>query len=297
MKISVIIPHINREEVLTFCLEALKMQTFPKEDYEVVIAGSMQETEEDSFGFHLKYVPYNLEAGEKFPASKLRNLGAEKAEGDILIFLDCDIVIPPDFLAKTWETLGKERKLIFTLRKRIPENAEVKQLKDLKRIKCEKDEREQVCSLFESDYSQIKSIWLWVYSHTMCMWRDDFKKSGGFSEKFSGWGLEDTEFSYRIYKMGIPIVCDSKSKCYHLWHPDIYDGNRYKGYKANLEQFHSMHSESVLNGLDICAECFSPSRILKLVKLNIPPAVYLLSMFECFVRGYESCALKGEEEC
>lgn len=288
MKISVIIPHINRKEHLKMCLNALLQQNFTKEDFQIVVVGEMPDeikmTEESNFLF----VPVSFTEKEAFCPSLLRNMGAQKAQGEVLVFLDCDIIVSPDFLKNTWNELCHDYKLVFTLRYNIPEDVIIKNLDDLKHVKCEKDVREIVCQLFNTDYTKIKSIWMWAATHTLSLHRELFFSSGCFSEKFIGWGGEDTEFGYRLYKMGIPIVCDLNSKCYHLWHGDPlkYDKKKFSEASRNLDIIRRIHNDPILKVLDICKLCSSLKTSIRLTRLNINPLVFMLSMMEIYVRGF-----------
>jgi predicted glycosyltransferase involved in capsule biosynthesis len=44
-------------------------------------------------------------------------------------------------------------------------------------------------------------------------------KVGGYDEDFRGWGVEDTEFAYRLYKAGAQFVINPKLFRYHQEHP------------------------------------------------------------------------------
>ncbi len=87
MKLSIIIPTLNEEKCLPFLLESIKKQNFS--DYEIIVAdaGSRDKTREIAQKFGCKIV----EGGN--PA-KGRNEGAKAAQGDLLLFLDADIILP-----------------------------------------------------------------------------------------------------------------------------------------------------------------------------------------------------------
>ena len=53
----------------------------------------------------------------------------------------------------------------------------------------------------------------------MGFWRHDLYSVNGFNELFIGWGLEDTELVYRLYKIGIMRKNIKFSAiAYHLFH-------------------------------------------------------------------------------
>ena len=101
--ISIIIPTLNEERNLPLLLESLRNQTY--RDFEVIIAdaNSKDKTREIAKEWGCKIIDGGLPGVG-------RNRGAEAAKGEILIFLDSDVVLPPDFLENVFKEF-KGRKL------------------------------------------------------------------------------------------------------------------------------------------------------------------------------------------
>ena len=287
MKISIIIQYSQRGSQIKLCLEGLQKQKMPFGDFEVIIVGEANDTLLNQGEMRIKYIPFDVSSYERFPFAMMRNEGAEKAEGSVLVFLDCDIIVSSDFLLNTWLEHREEKKLSFALRKKLQEDSCINSITEVRRYRCDRDEREEVCSFFGGDYEKIKTLWLWVYSHTMCINKEQFFESGRFCENLTGWGLEDSEFAYRTMKKGVPIVCDTKSRCYHVWHPENFDKSRAEGYKKNLDIIRSIYKDPVLDGLDLCAGCLEPKSMLKLVSYGMSPQALSLFLYESYVRGYQ----------
>lgn len=91
--ISIVIPAHNEEELLPATLEALKRQTFRNYETIVVTNGCTDRTAEVVRG--KCHQLYELEERGLGPA---RNLGAAKARGDLLLFLDADTILEPGAL-------------------------------------------------------------------------------------------------------------------------------------------------------------------------------------------------------
>lgn len=91
MKLSIIIPTYNEEEYLPKLLYSIKEQKF--KDYEVIVAdaGSIDKTKEIAESNGCKIVEGGL-------PSVGRNNGAKMAEGNILLFLDSDVVLSAGYL-------------------------------------------------------------------------------------------------------------------------------------------------------------------------------------------------------
>lgn len=286
MKISVIIPHINREEHLQWCLKGLEQQKYPKGDFEVIVVGELPESLKNNYTINLREIPYKFNQGEKFSPALLRNLGFKNATGDILAFLDCDMIVSKDYLMNMNNILSQDDVLVFSLRRKLTKDVTLSSIDQLRCVKYDRDEREEACRLFAYKYEDLKSICLWSYSHTMGMRRLTFGKVGGFYEKFTGWGLEDTEFSYRFYKAGIPIICDTKSRCYHIWHNEDFDVIRYKQSQENIEIFQGVHNDKMLDALNVYRK--RAGACMKLYQHDLDPAAWMLGFIETYVRGYQA---------
>ena len=91
--ISVIIPAHNEEEFLPATLEALKKQTYAKFETIVVTNGCTDNTGEAVRGKCSRL--FELDERGLGPA---RNLGAARAKGNLLLFLDADTILEPTAL-------------------------------------------------------------------------------------------------------------------------------------------------------------------------------------------------------
>ncbi len=94
--LSIIIPTLNEEDYLPLLLESIKKQNV--KDYEIIVAdaGSEDKTLEIAKRYGCKIVAGGLPA-------KGRNNGAKYANGDILLFLDADTILPDNFLTKSFQ--------------------------------------------------------------------------------------------------------------------------------------------------------------------------------------------------
>jgi glycosyltransferase involved in cell wall biosynthesis len=96
--LSVIIPTHNRGALLEKSLDALGRQSLPSKTLEViVVADSCQDDTAARVSAYAKHAPYQLRllSHAAKSASATRNLGAANARGDILLFLDDDVVAQP----------------------------------------------------------------------------------------------------------------------------------------------------------------------------------------------------------
>jgi glycosyltransferase involved in cell wall biosynthesis len=98
MKISVIIPTYNEEDVILDCLESLSKQTYP--DFEVIIVddGSTDNTWKILSEFRISNFEFRILKQEHRGPGEGRNLGARHAKGEILVFVDSDMTFDKNFL-------------------------------------------------------------------------------------------------------------------------------------------------------------------------------------------------------
>lgn len=92
MFVSIVIPVLNSEATLPHCLASITAQTFPRGQYEIVIAdaGSTDRTCEIARSFGVDaIVPNPLKTGE---AGK--TAGVKAARGDIIALIDSDNILP-----------------------------------------------------------------------------------------------------------------------------------------------------------------------------------------------------------
>src|SRR5512133_1561145 len=99
-QLSVVIPTHNKRPVLAETLGALKAQTLPADQFEVLVVddGSTDGTAALLDAYRPPY-SFRWLAQTNLGAAAARNAGAAVAAGDILLFLDADIVAAPDLAA------------------------------------------------------------------------------------------------------------------------------------------------------------------------------------------------------
>jgi glycosyltransferase involved in cell wall biosynthesis len=89
--LSIVIPTLNEEKYFPLLLESIKKQAFS--EYEIIIAdaGSSDQTLKIAANFGCRIVPGGL-------PPKAKNSGASCAQGEIVFFIDADVVLPVLFL-------------------------------------------------------------------------------------------------------------------------------------------------------------------------------------------------------
>jgi glycosyltransferase involved in cell wall biosynthesis len=209
MFVSVVIPTYNRRPILEKCLLALeRQQVSPEIDrYEVVVVddGSTDGTPDWLRG-----------AAERFPHVRLieqshggpaegRNRGVDHAHGDVIVFIDSDLVVTDSFLSchasslvRSWEARGD--RLCFTYGAVVntanfeQPTAERHKLRDLS--------------------------WAYFATGNVAIAKEVLQRAGLFDTGFRLYGWEDLELGERLRRMGVQLIKCPAAVGYH-WHPAL----------------------------------------------------------------------------
>ncbi len=102
MKLSVVIPTHHRPEPLRRCLASLAQQDLPAADFEIIVVADGPEPRPDA---SVQWLELPQNQGQ----SAARNAGANLAQAPTLLFLDDDMVAPPDLLRRHLEHQAPNR--------------------------------------------------------------------------------------------------------------------------------------------------------------------------------------------
>lgn len=107
VSVSVVIATRNRREPLRECLESLAAQTRPPSEVILVDASDAAAAEFRDPPRELPFRVVRLHAAAP-SAAKQRNQGIDAATGDIVVFLDDDVVLEPQYLAELIRVLDED---------------------------------------------------------------------------------------------------------------------------------------------------------------------------------------------
>ena len=245
-KISLIIAFYRNFDNLNLIIKSLKNQIF--KDFEIIIA------EDDNnvytveflsqFSVSFQYPILHVFQNEKngFRKNKILNKAIKIANGEILVFIDGDIIVHKNFLktysqkvSKGLVCFGRRVMLDEKLTQRILLTQDLSKL-SLFRIFFSNSERKKF-SLFITNFSQTRKQGLigcdWAIS------KDDLIALNGFDEDYITAGVgEDVDIEWRIIHAGYKLVSVRFSAlAYHLYHKRFYTSNDESiGYKMVEEK-------------------------------------------------------------
>jgi glycosyltransferase involved in cell wall biosynthesis len=102
VKVSIVIPSYNRYPQNRLSLYSLQYQTVPYSMYEVILidGGSDDGTMNYMQKYHPPYAFQYVRIHHRINRSATRNQGIYRAKGEIIIFLDAEVIVQPDFIEK-----------------------------------------------------------------------------------------------------------------------------------------------------------------------------------------------------
>jgi glycosyltransferase involved in cell wall biosynthesis len=104
MKISVVIPSYNTQDSIENTLRHLVQQNINIK-YEIIVVDCSEHNKVKQIVHHIKESFANLRYVHKqarFNPGEGRNIGAHEARGDLLVFIDADVLLAPNSLQTSW---------------------------------------------------------------------------------------------------------------------------------------------------------------------------------------------------
>ncbi len=199
--ITVVIPVYNGSKFLDQCLDAIFTSSYRSFEVIVVDDCSTDDSAEISSGKGARVLTTARQSG---PAAA-RNLAAETARGEILMFVDADVVVKPDTLGKVVDRFEQRPEISALFGSYDDEPAEKNFLSQYKNL--------QHHFVHQNSSSKASTFW----SGLGAMWRDVFLEHGGFDcKKFAVPSIEDIDLGFRLRRAGHQILLDRDIQAKHL---------------------------------------------------------------------------------
>lgn len=192
---SFIIPHLGRENMLIDTLRSISLLELDQVIIEVIIVTKNKTLLFDTtilskkMRIIIEHVPMNV------TISKQRNIGFQVSKGDLIAFLDADILLASNWLFALSQLLDNSTKLVSAIQK---ESGQARPLEML---------RTQLSNAY------IDCNVEFLPGRNLLMTRDTFVKSGGFPEHLVT--CEDYVFTQKVSTQGF-LYYTSKSSYIHL---------------------------------------------------------------------------------
>ncbi|MFC1685681.1 glycosyltransferase family 2 protein [Nanoarchaeota archaeon] len=215
IRVSIIIPTYNEEKDISEAIASLLKQSF--KDFEIIIVddGSIDNTLQIIKNFSKKDKRVKIIPGKHKGPGFSRNLGAKKAKGKILVFVDADMTFDKDYIKNLIAPLTKNKQIIGSTH-------ELEMVKNTKNIwsRCWGKIR------FDKESAKDARIFRAIN-------KNKFFDMGGFDSKY---GYADDQTFW--FKYGKRPFAAKKTSCYHK-NPEtlksVYKQSKWIG--ASIENF------------------------------------------------------------
>ena len=199
--LSVIVPVYNGRAFLHRCLDAIFASEYRSFEVVVVNDCSTDDSAEISREKGARVISTPKQTG---PASA-RNLAVASANGDVLLFVDADVVVKPDTLGKIAEHFERRPEISAVFGSYDDEPAERNFLSQYKNL--------QHHFVHQNSNSKASTFW----SGLGAVRKKIFLEHGGFDcEKFAVPSIEDIDLGFRMRKAGHEILLDPNIQAKHL---------------------------------------------------------------------------------
>jgi len=228
--IDVVIPYYNQPEILQLTLLGLARQSIAPERCTITVV--------DDGSDHPPVVPPELQhldveimrqARYGPRRSHARNLGATRGAGEVLLFLDADMVPVPSVLARhaNWHR-RTERGVTVSLRRHLDDglidDPDLRTAIHKRLLPSYRGFQKARFPAFIEGHlirtDQFRSgaddIFYAMSAGCIGINRELFDEVGGFDERFGGWGGEDLELGFRLFTQGADVIPLPDAQCLHL---------------------------------------------------------------------------------
>ncbi len=203
--VSVIIVNYNGKKLLENCFDSISKVTYP--DFETILVDN--NSDDDS----IQYVKETfsdtiiIKLDKNYGFAKPNNIGAKKAKGEYLLFLNNDTKVTPNFIDELVYVMEKNPKIGICQSLLLKPSGEVDSSGDF-------IDSIGIAYSSQEKFTKVQEI-LSAKGASMIIRKFLFDKLGGFDEKFF-LSFEDVDLGWRSWIFGYKVVVAPKSIVYHL---------------------------------------------------------------------------------
>jgi glycosyltransferase involved in cell wall biosynthesis len=206
-ELSVVIPTYNRLETLRVVLPKLLDSDVRADRFEIIVAdsNSVDGTAEFLRDVATAYPNVRRLPGPYSGRAEARNAGITAARGEIVFFMDSDIIASPDLLTQHLSGHRQESGIAI-----VGMEVQVDTLEEYERKCANPALRKPLHGTVPKRLS-----WLYFLTGNASVRRSELMRAGLFDETFTGYGHEDLELGYRLEKAGLRIAYEPRAVNYH----------------------------------------------------------------------------------
>ncbi len=200
--ISVVVPVHNAPVSLERCLQALAASDYA--DFEIIVVDDCSTDDSAAVGHRFPIRLLSL-SGKPFGPAYARNRGAEAASGDIVCFVDSDVLVHPQTIGKIAQTFILHPEYAATFGSYDQDPGEGDFLSQYKNL------------THHFVHQQAKHDAATFWSGCGAIRRDVFLKMGGFdADRYPRPSIEDIDLGCRLVQAGFRIYVNKEVQVTHL---------------------------------------------------------------------------------
>ena len=225
-RISVVLPTYQRWPSLARTLDGLGNQTYPRDRFEVVVIDDGS-GDGRSASIAQSPRPYQMQvlSQERQGPAAARNLGLQRAQGEIILFLDDDVVPSPGLLAEHEAVHDEDPRAVVVGPMLPPQNGGRAPWVRWEEVVLQKQHRDMLSGRYGPTPRQF-------YTANASVRRRHLDQVGGFDPSFQR--AEDVELAYRLRDLGLTFyfspgaaVIHDARRSFHSWRDVPYWYGRY----------------------------------------------------------------------
>ena len=206
LSLSLVMPTYDEPERLEAALESLSRQDYPPAASEIIVIDDAS-PQLDAERLHAALAPFPLRLIRNLynqGRARARNAALRVAKGDIIIFLDSDMTVGPDFLRTHVERHRTQAEAVFIGNIRFASEIPTTRLTryiEGRGVHGAEVEQPMHFKCFVTGNSSLR--------------RSSLLRVGFFDEDLTAYGGEDLELGYRLHRAGIPLFYAPEALSHH----------------------------------------------------------------------------------
>jgi glycosyltransferase involved in cell wall biosynthesis len=257
VRASIIIPTYNRSKLLDYTLRSIAKQTIDLKTVEIIVVDDG--SSDDTLEIVKKYqkcliLKYYFQEDKGYRVASARNIGIRNSRSDILIFIDCGVLLGSSCInahiklhesnaglvaglgyVYGWDQFEKDQVSLLSLIN--VDNVDLS-IYNFRSQTIFLDMREYLYKLTNDHLNDLPAPWSVFITCNISIKRSSLVLTGLFDEKFDGhWGVEDLELGYRFHKKGGLLFVIRTADSIHYPH-DADMSHKFRDEVTNKLYFH-----------------------------------------------------------
>lgn len=247
-KFSVVIPYKQRLRNFRIALAALAEQTLPGSEFEIVV-GALEYSQEylaacQEYADRLNIVSVLVD--EEWNLCRSRNLALRQVSGEVVVFLDADLALPPRCLESLYDRYYADGQDVCVVGQIVGLDGRSDRPAETGDLPEHRQYRSLLADLEASPGARLDKRWRFdpfvlpwtlVWGAFIVVPAETVRRHElFFDEDFRGWGGEDQEWGYRVHAAGVPIVRGEDVYGLHLPHARDVSSN-FREFDVNMDHF------------------------------------------------------------